>query len=59
MTGSDLYHNIARLNRDTRNIIPDSVLLDQLKKLVSKSIVSFNNIKYALRLIDVIELVVF
>lgn len=38
LSGSELYHKIALLNRNTRELLPDSGLLDQKKVLKFKAL---------------------
>lgn len=58
LSGADLYHKIALLNNRTRDSLPSSGLVDQLKKLTMKGMpVYIDNLAYALKLANVIELV--
>jgi len=58
LSGSDLYHKIALLNRSTRSQIPQSGLVDQLRILTLKQEPDgLHRLKYAFQLAHVLHLV--
>ena len=58
LTGSELFHKIALLNKTTRQMLPESGILQQVKVLTMKSVPSYlGNLNFGLSLVDVIELV--
>ncbi len=58
LTGSDLFHKISLLNKTTRQMLPESDILNQVKVLTMKSVPSYlANLNFGLSLADVIELV--
>ena len=59
LSGSDLYHKIALLNKLTRVSLVQSKLLDQQKTLTMKTFTGFAlDLIYAFELVDTIEIVV-
>jgi len=58
LSGSDLYHKIALLNRSTRSQLPQSGLVDQLRILTLKQEPDgLHRLKYAFQLAHVLHLV--
>ncbi len=57
LSGAEIYHKIAVVNRLTRESLPESGLLDQIKKLTMKTKPLNSSLDYLFRLADVIELI--
>lgn len=58
LTGTDLYHKIALLDKITWVSLPEPGLLDSVKVLRMKSVPSnYRRLTYAFELIDIVELV--
>ncbi len=58
LTGADLYHKIALLNKSIRMALPQSGLLDQIK-ILTMSTVPINHayLKYAFELTNIVQLI--
>lgn len=52
LSGSDLYHKVAVLDKKTRELLPHAGLLDQKKVLEMKSKPKKDAVKYALSMVD-------
>ena len=57
LSGADLYHKIALIDKRTRDSLPDSGLLDQIKILTMNNLPArLKDLTYAFKLLNAIEL---